>query len=122
MRQRFIEALTYPRMLMASHIDASDCPMNRYFNPLHGSCQVCEQGEECHWLNRNDEFSVLLDQPMEVLVGTFEFSVDYIDAYLSRENHSLRRCACDSCRWLRNARRLLREYHKKSITGAYKSL
>jgi len=59
---------------------------------------------------------------MEALVGTFEVSVDYVDAYLIREKHSLRRCACDSCRWLRNAQRLLREYHKTSITGAYKSL
>jgi hypothetical protein len=118
MRQEFIEAMTYPRMLMTSHIDASDCPMNRYYNAEHESCQLCEQGEECHWLNRNDEFSVLMEQPMEALVATFEISVDYVDAYLTRENHSSRRCACDSCCWLRDARRLIRQYQNKQARAA----
>jgi len=118
MRQKFIEAMTYPRMLMSSHIDASDCPMNRYFNPSHGSCQICEQGKECHWLNSNDEFSALVDQPMDALVAAFEFSVDYVDAYLSRENHSLRRCACENCCWLRDARRLIKKYQNKQKRAA----
>jgi len=113
MRQKFIEAMTYPRMLMSAHVDANDCPMHHYFNPGHDACQLCKQGEECHWLNRNDEFSVLMQQPIATLVATFEFSVDYVDAYLSRENHSLRFCACDSCTWLRDARRLIKQYQNK---------
>ena len=120
MRQKFIEAMTYPRILMAAHIDANDCPMHRYYNPEHGSCQACEQGIECHWLNQNDEFSALVNQPMEALVATFEFSVDYVDAYLSRENHSLRFCACDSCMWLRDARRLIKSYQNKQARAARK--
>jgi len=110
MRQRFIEALTYPRMLMISLMDFNECPMNRYFNPGHESCQICEQGDECHWLNSNDEFSVLAEQPMDALVGAFVFSTDYVDAYISRQNHNPRRCACETCSWLRDAWHLIREY------------
>jgi hypothetical protein len=58
-RQRIIEALTYPRMLMTGHLDEEGCPLNLYFDQDHESCRYCDKGDQCHWLNRNDEFSML---------------------------------------------------------------
>ena len=114
MRRRIIEALTYPRMLLSSLMDVSECPMNLYFESTHGACQACEQGTECQWLNHNDEFSVLAQQPMDALFQTFEYSIDYVDAYITRENHRPRRCVCDTCLWLREARQLVREYSNQA--------
>ncbi len=114
MRRRIIEALTYPRMLMMSRMDVSDCPMNRYFNADHPLCQTCRQDQECRWLNSNDEFSVLAEQPMEALFETFLFSIDYVEAHVSREKHNFRRCACDTCTWMRDARHLALQYTGRS--------
>ena len=116
MRQRIIETLTYPRILMSWLMDVSECPMNRYFDPTHRTCALCEQGTECQWLNHNDEFSVLAQQPMDALFQAFEYSVDYVDAYVTRESHSPLRCVCDTCLWLREARQLMREYSKQATT------
>lgn len=120
MRRSIIEALTYPRILMTSQMDVGDCPMHRYFNPAHQSCQVCIQYEECIWLNSNDEFSVLLDKPMDVLFEAFVFSIEHVDAHVSSNKHNFRRCVCESCSWLRDARRLAWEYTSRPamISGA----
>jgi hypothetical protein len=114
LRQRIIEALTYPRMLMTGHLADRDCPLNFYFDDQHESCRFCDTGEQCHWLNRNDEFSMLAKKPLDALIRTFEFSVDYVDAHVTRNNPNPRRCACDSCTWLRDARHLVREVKKKA--------
>jgi hypothetical protein len=115
LRQRIIEALTYPRMLMTGHLGEQDCPLNLYFDDEHESCRYCDNGEQCHWLNRNDEFSMLARKPMDALIRTFEFSVDYVDAHVTQNHHNARRCACESCTWLRDARHLVREFQLKSL-------
>lgn len=110
MRRRIIEALTYPRMLMMSRLDLRECPMNRYFTAGQHVCQRCEQAAECQWLNSNDEFSVLAEQPIEVLFEAFEFSIDYVDAHIARDGHNFRHCTCDTCSWAKDARYLVRRY------------
>jgi hypothetical protein len=117
MRRKIIEAMTYPRMLMMSRMDLRDCPMNRYFNAEEEICRSCNQDKECRWLNSNDEFSVLAEQPMEVLFEAFSFSIDYVDAHVSRTGHNSRRCTCDSCCWVKNARHLARQYKGKSVSA-----
>jgi len=115
MRRRIIEALTYPRMLMMSRMDLRDCPMNQYFSSDQHVCQTCSQGEECHWLNSNDEFSVLSEQPIEALFEAFVFSIDYVDAHISRDGHNFRHCACETCTWAKDARHLVRRYKGQSV-------
>ncbi len=110
MRRRIIEELTYPRMLLLANLDTEECTQNRYFNPAHNACQHCEQGEECRWLNRNDEISVLARMPMDALFESMFFCIDYVGAKNTRANHNVRRCACESCTWVRKARRLACEY------------
>ncbi|MCH8059752.1 MAG: hypothetical protein IIA11_04750 [Proteobacteria bacterium] len=110
MRRRIIEELTYPRMMLLANLAVEECPQNRYFNPARSACQNCEQGEECHWLNCNDDFSVLARMPMKALLESILFCIDYVDAESTRANHNVKRCACESCAWVRKARRLAREY------------
>lgn len=115
MRRRIIEALTYPRILLLANLELEDCPQNRYFNPAHPSCQLCYQGKECQWLNCNDQFSVLVEKPIEILYESLLFSIGYVDAQCSRASHNVRRCACESCHWVRRARRLAWECQDRHI-------
>lgn len=114
MRQRFIEALTYPRMLMTDQIDIDTCPMHGYYNETLEACLICDKGTECLWLSDHDEFSILARKPIEDLFEAFTFTIDYVDAYVTRDNHNPRRCACETCHWLREARHLVREYSSQA--------
>ncbi|HZD51597.1 MAG TPA: hypothetical protein VE175_01000 [Woeseiaceae bacterium] len=109
-RRQMIEALAYPCMLVLSNMDVDECPQHGYFNPAHPACRVCEQGDECQWLNANSEITVLADRPMEQLYDSLAFGIEYIDVQCSRAGHNVRRCACESCGWVREARRLTRRY------------
>ena len=109
-RRQIIEELTYPRMMLLANLDIEECPQSQYFNPAHNACQHCEQGEECLWLNRNNEFSVLAHMPMEALLESILFCIDYVNAQSTLAEHNVRRCACESCDWVRRARRLAWEY------------
>ena len=110
MRRQMIEAITYPRMLLLDSLDAEECPQNLYFNPAHPGCKYCEQSEECYWLNHNDEFSVLAKKSTQDLFIALQFCIDFVDARCSYQDHNVGRCACESCSWVRSARKLAWEY------------
>lgn len=106
MRRRIIEAITYPRMVLQDSLDAEECPLNFYFNATHRACRYCERAEECRWLNGNDEFSILAKKPMDELFDSLIFCIEVLDAQCTLENHNVSHCTCDSCGWVRRARRL----------------
>jgi hypothetical protein len=114
MRRQILEALTYPRMVVLANLDGEECSQHLYFNPAHPSCQLCYQSEECRWLKGNDEFSVLAEKPMDALFESLLFGIEYVDVQCSRASHNVRRCACESCRWVRDARRLGRAYRNRN--------
>jgi len=115
MRLQIIEMLDYPRMLLVANMDYEECPQNQYFNSRHQSCQWCPQGEECRWLNLNDEFTLLAQQSTSKLLDSLLFCIDYVDAQSLHANHDVRRCACESCEWVRNARKLVRDYERTDL-------
>ncbi len=106
MRQRIIEALTYPRMILLADLDGEHCQQHLFFNHAQQGCQICEQREGCQWLNINDEFSVLARKSMDSLFESLQFCIRYVDAHCAHSDHNVRRCACESCDWIRRARRL----------------
>lgn len=110
MRQRIIEALTYPRIMLLANLKLEECPHQLFFDQADKKCRHCEQGQECHWLNINDEFSVLAQKPMDSLYESLQFCIDYVVAQCSEEGHNVKRCACESCQWAIGARRLASEY------------
>ena len=114
MRRRIIEALTYPRMVLLADLNTDECPDQLNFNPIGDECRVCDRSTECHWLTSNDEFKVLAQAPMNSLYESLQFCIDYVDAQCAREKHNVRRCPCESCRWVRNARQLESDYRHKS--------
>lgn len=110
MRRAIIEALTYPRIVMLSQLDAEACPRNLYFDHAFPSCRNCDDADQCRWMNQNDEFQFLAEQPIEKLKQAIDYCIDYIESRVSLDDHNSRRCACESCSWIRGARRLSRQY------------
>ena len=110
MRRRIIEALTYPRIVLLANLDSEECPHDLFFKPAHEGCQDCEKGEECQWMNVNDEFSVLAQQPIDLLYESLQFCIGYVITHGTDASHNVRRCACESCYWVRGARRLATDY------------
>ena len=110
MRQRIIEALTYPRIVLLANMKLEECPHQLYFDHKDARCQNCEQGQECHWMNINDEFSVLARKPMDSLYESLKFCIDYVSAQRNHEGHNVKRCACESCQWVVSAQRLASDY------------
>lgn len=110
MRRQIIEAITYPRMLLLDSLNIDECPQNLYFNSSDPQCLGCDKGEECSWLNRNDEFSALAMKPMGDLISVLHFCINFVETRCSGDQHNVGRCACEPCTWVRKARRLVWEY------------
>ena len=110
MRRQIIEAITYPRMLLLESLKIDECPQNLYFNSSDLTCMGCDKGEECSWLNRNDEFSALAMKPMADLMLVLDFCINFVEIRCADNEHNVGRCACESCTWVRKARRIVWEY------------
>lgn len=106
MKRVIIEALTYPRMAMLSHMDAESCPLQLRFDSDHPECVLCSGANECHWLTRHNEFQILNDKPITQLYEALLFCVEFIGSRMTVDGHNVGRCACEGCSWIRDARHL----------------
>ncbi len=109
MRQRLIEALSYPRELVRNDMDLDDCPHNGLYDDEDGRCLACPQQPECEWLYNNEEFVALEQKPIAEILAALEIASDYVGAQITYWEHDSRRCRCTSCTWLRDTLRLVDE-------------
>ncbi len=112
MRRNIIDVLVYPRQVAKANVDLTNCPHSGFFKVLDKKCEQCSKSYECEWLNSTDEFNDLAAKPMEFLYRALTFGIDYVDAQVADQDHDADICECESCEWIRNARRLLHEYSK----------
>jgi hypothetical protein len=98
-----------------ANVDLSHCPNSGFFEIMDSRCHDCTKRYECDWLNSTDEFNELDTKPMDFLYRALTFGIDYIDAFNFPADHDAENCGCDSCKWLRHARGLVRE-HYNSVT------
>lgn len=109
MKQTIIECLTYPRMVMLSHMDAERCPLQLQFDPEFRRCLCCERGLECQWLTDHNEFQALTEKPVQHLYEAMLFCIQYIESLSILDGHNVSRCACEYCHWSRDARFIFRQ-------------
>ena len=109
MRKKIIEALAKSRVLVRDQVEWHDCIHAGHYSGQDTECQFCNFEFECQWLSRNDEFVVLEHKATKTLVDSLEFAETYVDAIITRRAHDRRTCQCESCCWLRHARRLLEQ-------------
>ena len=110
MRGKIIEALSFPRLLAFDAITRTDCPHGGNFGRTDPRCRHCGYAAECRWLQDNDEFARLASQPVEQLIESLRFGLEYVDAFAAHARHNARACQCEACRWKRSYRRLILEF------------
>ena len=115
MRRAIIECLTYPRMMMLAQMDVENCPLHLYFDATHTACRCCEKSQACRWLSSHDEFHQLADQPVQYLYQAVLFCIEYVESKASLIRHNIRRCPCESCVWLRDAKYLARQIRHELV-------
>lgn len=106
MKRIIIESLTYPRMMMLSHMDAERCPLHLRFDPGYEKCRGCERLRECQWLTDHNEFQALSEKPVQYLYDAMLFCIDFVESRSTLDGHNIGRCACEGCSWIRDARYL----------------
>ena len=106
MRATIVELLELPRRLIHDQVVIEICGHAGFFSPNDPECHVCQSRLECELLFHNEDFALLADKPVEVLLELLESSRIYIDAFVSRAGHDGRTCACDLCSWLKQARHI----------------
>lgn len=109
MKRTIIECLTYPRMVMLSHMDSEGCPLHLHFDPTHGICRSCNRALECRWLTDHNEFQALTEKPVQHLYEAMLFCIEYIESLSILGGHNVSRCACEYCDWSRDAKFLSRQ-------------
>jgi hypothetical protein len=122
MRQRMLEAISYPRSCVLKNIDHKDCPHDGLFESSSKRCQGCDLGKECHWLSCLDKLSDLDSKPTHAIHASLVFGLSLIEAENEHIQHDSESCACDSCTWARDAQQLAQEFQTLSLGDRYRSV
>lgn len=106
MRRSILDVLAYPRRVAMANVDLSACPHSGRFKAIDPRCRKCSKSYECNWLTSTEEFADLDGRSLEFLYRALTFGIDYIDADYELADHDDDACECESCVWIRTARRL----------------
>lgn len=97
-----MQLLEYPRWFIDREVDFTECRhFGRYDDEL-GECAECRFGEACQWLNQK-RLPLTDVGGVDELIVALQTAVEFVQV---RTNHD-KRCRCDSCRWLLEARQFL---------------
>lgn len=95
-----ITLLDYPRWVIDREVDFTNCRHNGSFDAEINDCVSCRFADACRWLTENDP-QTWPAMPFENLRNTLDAAIRYFESTTDHEH----RCHCDTCAWLRNARR-----------------
>lgn len=99
--------LDYPRWIIERDVDFTHCRYHGTYAASADRCTSCEFGEACRWLNLA-RIPASPDEPLAELIAALRTAADYLQANYS-EDHE-RGCTCETCLWLRQARRFLHSH------------
>ncbi|UJF22728.1 hypothetical protein [Shewanella sp. OMA3-2] len=95
-----IQLFDFPRMRILQSMEVAHCPHAVFFNAADEQCITCHQGEECVWINHNDEMVAMEQKSVNDLTQQLLVAVDFVDSSLSPHHLSRRNCQCENCVWL----------------------
>ncbi len=101
--------LDYPRWVIERDIDFTDCHFQGAYTASDKRCTTCLFGDACCWLKLSRAPASEDDDPLADLINALTTAASYLQATHS-ENHE-KGCNCDTCLWLRQARRFLHSQH-----------
>ncbi len=104
----YVESLLdYPRWVIERDVDFTECHYQGTYTASAERCTSCLFGEACRWLNLAHA-PASIDEPLPELIAALKTAADYLQSNYS-ENHE-RGCTCETCLWLRQARRFLHSH------------
>ena len=110
MRRKLIEALTFPRMHVMRSIDEKHCKQDGFFCANNPDCDICDIAKPCHWLSCHEVFSDLAKKPVHTIHASLLYCIEFMSEFNAQQRHNALACTCENCSWVREARRLSREY------------
>ncbi|MCL1141199.1 hypothetical protein [Shewanella gaetbuli] len=102
-----IQLFEFPRKRILQSMEVTHCPHAVFYNHSDEQCITCHQGEECLWMNHNDELVSMEDKSIDDLKQQLLVAVDFVDSSLTPHHLSRRNCQCDNCVWLRKVQQTL---------------
>lgn len=120
MRQRLIEALTYPRQLVLDMIEDRDCPHDSLFEVTSERCQECELNKECHWVRCLNDFADFEGKPAYTINASVRYGIKLVQSLTDEPAHERGVCTCESCNWLRDAERLTQAFESQLAPNAFR--
>ncbi len=112
-KEQFLQALEFPRLLIRKNVDLRDCRFNGHYVGELG-CRLCDAAIECKWLTHHDEFSGLASKPLDEIAAAVDFAMHFVEALVMESQHPVDACTCEACAWLRATRRALAEFENRA--------
>ncbi len=109
MRQKLIEALSYPAIMVRQFDESGTYPGESLFDATGQRCHSCEGDGGCSWERCLKDFRQFEKQSDQFLAETLREGIKLVEALHSELRHDETTCHCETCIWIRNAEHLLVE-------------
>ena len=120
MREKLIEALTYPRLLVLKTIEDRDCPQGALFEASKERCFQCEMNKECHWVSCLNDFADFADKPTYTINASLRYAIGVAESLHNDIEHDRTTCTCEFCSWVRDAQQLTEAFELKLAPNPYR--
>lgn len=111
------DLLHFARTQLRDQLDLDNCPHNARLDPSDTRCIDCEAALPCRWLEHCEDVTARRDMALAVLCRTLEQGMGYVQDLVRDWGHNSLTCLCETCQWLRKARRTCRE-SRGSVQGS----
>ena len=122
MRRELIDALDYPRSLVAEIIEQRDCPHDNLFDATSDRCHHCDLSRDCHWVSCLIEFSDFEGKATHTINASVRYGVNLVEKLHGESQHVKATCECEGCVWIRDAQRLNDAFDLRFATNRYRHL
>jgi hypothetical protein len=109
MREKLIEALIYPRLLVMRLIEDGNFPHENLFAATGERCNHCDLTGDCGWETCLQDFRLFDEKTTEILSATLREGIKLVESLHSELHHDETTCTCETCNWVRNAEHLTEE-------------
>jgi len=109
MREKLVEALIYPRLLVMNLIEEGNYPHESLFAATGERCHHCDLTGDCGWEKCLQDFRHFEDKTTEDLSASLREGIRLVESLHNELRHDETTCTCETCNWIRNAEHLTEE-------------
>jgi len=108
-REKLIEALIYPRLMVLQLIEDGNFPHDSLYGATGERCNHCDLTGECGWATCLQDFRLFDEKTTESLSASLREGIKLVESLHKKLRHDETTCACETCIWIRNAEHLTEE-------------